>query len=245
MILNDLNAIFIHVPKTGGNTLTREIFTRYSSDRIVVRGHQDGLNRFELENSIAFSSKKSRCKRGGYRKHMSVKEYQRIIDCTDQTIIVVFRDPVDRLLSLYYSPHNWMSPKLLARTFYLVSNTLHLGLEYSVGSYNRIKPQFDKGRFKQLVSTARSFSQFLDGWEQCKNILLLDFNRLIDDSMRLEQLGIDLKQIEMGMKHQRNRGSVRYDDNVRAVAKEIVFSSQHVLDLSLADKIKVSKKCIM
>lgn len=42
--------LFIHVPKTGGNSL-QNILKEYSEDDIVILGkHQDGVERFEVMN---------------------------------------------------------------------------------------------------------------------------------------------------------------------------------------------------
>ena len=57
-------SIFIHIPKTGGNTIQKHIFSKGKSlDEMKISGHQDGKDRFEVRGK--FTSK----------KHMTLSEY--------------------------------------------------------------------------------------------------------------------------------------------------------------------------
>lgn len=50
MIFEPQKTIFIHYPKTGGNSI-QDALREYSSDQIVTVGkHQDGVERFEVRN---------------------------------------------------------------------------------------------------------------------------------------------------------------------------------------------------
>ncbi|MEW2917708.1 sulfotransferase family 2 domain-containing protein [Ruegeria sp. ANG10] len=89
--------VFIHVPKTGGNFFTR-CFLRFSDDAIVTSGHQDGTDRFELSGDATKS------------KHQTLAEYSQLIGpaFAEYTAYAFARPPVERMISLYYSPHRWM-----------------------------------------------------------------------------------------------------------------------------------------
>lgn len=87
-------AIFIHIPKTGGNTIQKHIFDKGDSlDEMKISGHQDGKDRFEVRGR--FTSK----------KHMELSEYFEYEELRSFNVYTCIRNPIDRLVSLYFSPH--------------------------------------------------------------------------------------------------------------------------------------------
>ena len=61
--------LFIHVPKTGGNSI-QNVLRNYSEDTIVTIGkHQDGVERFEVRNDHY-----------AITKHSTLSEYREVID---------------------------------------------------------------------------------------------------------------------------------------------------------------------
>jgi len=86
-------SIFIHIAKTGGNTIQKHIFDRGDSlDEIKISGHQDGKDRFEVRGR--FTS----------RKHMKLSEYFEHEELRSFNIYTCIRNPIDRLVSQYFSP---------------------------------------------------------------------------------------------------------------------------------------------
>ncbi|MBB5352646.1 hypothetical protein HNR46_002894 [Haloferula luteola] len=93
--------LFIHVPKTGGNSI-QNILKDYSEDDIVIMGeHQDGVERFEVRNA-------------NYQitKHATLAEYREVLDRATFEKLFKFatlRNPWDMMISFYFSPHRKVS----------------------------------------------------------------------------------------------------------------------------------------
>lgn len=89
--------LFVHVPKTGGNSI-QGVLRRYSEDRIVADApHQDGVERFEVVNE-----------RYGLHKHAAMDAYAGAIEPEvfgGLYKFAVIRNPWDWMISLYFSPH--------------------------------------------------------------------------------------------------------------------------------------------
>lgn len=96
MIFSNEKALFIHIPKTAGNSLQTLLVGR-SDDSVVRFGHQDGKDRFEVRGSLTRS------------KHATVADYAGLgVDTDAFTVITTVRHPFERAISLYFSPHRWM-----------------------------------------------------------------------------------------------------------------------------------------
>ena len=91
------NFLFIHLPKTGGNSI-QSVLHRYSEDNIVCLNElQDGVERFEIRNNFP-----------SIHKHSRLIDYQAVLDPDLFKRLYKFttiRNPWERLISFYFSPH--------------------------------------------------------------------------------------------------------------------------------------------
>ena len=87
--------IFIHLPKTGGNSI-QSILLKYSEDEMVLwHPMQDGVERFDVMNSELNTT-----------KHATLQEYQKALGLEFNTFykFICVRNPWERLISNYFSP---------------------------------------------------------------------------------------------------------------------------------------------
>lgn len=96
MISTAHHFIFIHAPKTGGNSI-QLVLEPLSDDRRTVNARQDGRNRFGVEGPITPG------------KHARLADYQARLgeELGNYRVVTGSRDPLDRAVSAYYSPHRW------------------------------------------------------------------------------------------------------------------------------------------
>ena len=86
--------LFVHIPKTGGNSI-QSVLARYSEDELVrQRPGQDGIERFGIRSQY------------NLHKHARLIEYRDALsDRFDELFkFTCVRNPWERMLSLYFTP---------------------------------------------------------------------------------------------------------------------------------------------
>ena len=97
MISSSHRFIYLHAPKTGGNSIQTRLHP-FSDDQVIVQGHQDGRDRFEIQGEITPF------------KHARLSDYAKVLGkgLADYRTVISVRDPFQRAVSFYFSPHRWM-----------------------------------------------------------------------------------------------------------------------------------------
>lgn len=89
--------IFIHIPKTGGNSIYNAL-REFSEDNIICRSPiQDGIDKFEVSHKTYLLS-----------KHASLSDYSRELGANkldEYLIFTCIRNPWERMISYFFSPH--------------------------------------------------------------------------------------------------------------------------------------------
>lgn len=87
--------IYIHIPKTGGNSV-QEALLPLSDDQKVLDGFRDGVDTFGIAGDVTPT------------KHATLSDYGRVLgDLSRYEIITSIRHPVERAVSYYFSDFRW------------------------------------------------------------------------------------------------------------------------------------------
>ncbi len=194
--------IFIHVPKTAGNSL-QEILLPHSDDQKTLTAHQDGTERFGVTGAVT------------KRKHARLVDYEDALGSAaldGYAKFCVVRDPWERALSHYFSPHRWM--------------------ERRGDGFVPVKPVWDEQRFLALLSELKPASHYMsDRAGQYRADFVLRFETLAADfAVAHARLGLPGTAV---LPH-RNRTASSYGPWLYAGAPHLVAAVAEAMDEDIA-----------
>ena len=146
MIFKKNKVIFLHYPKTGGNSI-QDALRSFSEDHIISpAAHQDGVERFEVRNA----------EHKNLRKHSTLQDYYNALgkDLFTYTTFINIRNPFDRMVSFYFSPHRGNvhfdrdAFAQFIKTIPPIEN--YISIQKSLFGKNEISPNITFLRFEKL-----------------------------------------------------------------------------------------------
>jgi hypothetical protein len=169
VISTQFRFIYLHVPKTGGNSI-QTVLLPYSDDAKAFTDHQDGVDRFGVTGPMT------------RHKHARLWQYHELLgeELARYRIVVSVREPFERMVSVYFSPHRWME-------------------RGEDGQWRSREPVWDEAAFMAMVERAASMASFLRvGSEIWPSFRVIRFESLAGDLRHVaEELGIPLDPAPM------------------------------------------------
>jgi len=103
MLINSLTTVFIHVPKTAGNYVQHFLISLgLTSETIETHAHHDGFHRFAIVGEYTSNKHQNLV---DYQKRFNRKQWRSL------SFLSIWRDPRERLISLYLSPHRYANSR--------------------------------------------------------------------------------------------------------------------------------------
>lgn len=198
MISLQYNFLFIHVPKTGGNSI-QSILADYSEDQLTAtKEHQDGVERFKIQNKTYNLKKHSKLSR--YKKLLDADLYQQLFK------FATIRNPWDKMISHYFSPHRGTDKWDREEFVLLVNNAATLQDYVTLPSFrDRLEKHFG------LPARPRPLDRDID--------CLIRFENLNDDfNKACKKIGLpDVPALPVRNRSTRKHYSRYYDDELRDI----------------------------
>lgn len=179
MISEQYRWIFIHPRKTAGTSVSEALFL-YSEDRRIRMPGQAPDDNFEVRGPIT------------PHKHVTVRFYETMLGSRTNEFLLIggLRHPLDRMLSLYFYPGNWVRDRVFGGK-HLSARGLH---RLDPMLIRREKPFWDEDRFTRMVAQQPTMSDYYraaDGHVRLPDVALTA-NTMEESSRRIaEHLGID------------------------------------------------------
>lgn len=150
MYFKEQQTILIHVPKTAGNSITTALL-KYSSDHMILRGHQDGKDRFGVRGDVTS------------KKHATLQDYFNVLgeSLFEHKIVVTARNPIDRAISLYFSPSENLVLPIRARLIKAVAKSIGLDVSFEPEVWTYKQPSLSIEAFMEFVRSSNTICDYL------------------------------------------------------------------------------------
>ena len=141
MLINKKKIIFIHIEKTGGNSLTKLLHKYSTETRYRRKSYQDMNNTFELKGKFTKD------------KHQKIEDYKKLLknDFKKYKVITIVRNPFERLLSFYFGIDGNTKTNLIIRNY----NKFHkffFGKFFFINTGKYIRPKLTLEKFKKFLN---------------------------------------------------------------------------------------------
>lgn len=146
--------IFIHIPKTGGNSIHNAL-RPFSEDQVVCKsGVQDGIERFEATHSPYNVS-----------KHSTLSDYLAELPAPlfdDCRVFTCIRNPWERMISYYFSPHRQVSKWSRQSFVEMLINETKNSEYYLLDRQKKLHEKINYIRFEQLSADFKKICRSLN-----------------------------------------------------------------------------------
>jgi hypothetical protein len=216
MLINKKKIIFIHIEKTGGNSLTN-LLSKYSGENKFRRkSYQDLNNTFELKGKFTKD------------KHQKIKDYKKLLknQFKKYKIITIVRNPFERLISFYFGIDGNTKINPIIRNY----NKFHeffFGKFFFINTGKYIRPKLTLEKFKKFVKLNKCQSDYIKiNSNFYKPHFLIKFENYNNDVQKIcRKLNIEYKKIHV------NKSPYKPSDKwLLRDLENIVYDSHHKED---------------
>lgn len=206
------NLIYIHIPKTGGNSVQKILSLNGKYEGIFKTDKKrDGIDRFEIEDNLT-----------DY-KHQKLSVYNKKCSLSEYKIFTLVRNPTDRLISYYFSPsHHIKNDNIFTNLF---------------GKFS-FKTQ-EKTKFKPIKFEYKKFLKFIDSVDTQSSFISID-NKIYNDLkiIKFENWSEELKSFlydcNLHFQNIHINKKIDYSDRQKLIKdyslEEIIRSTKHKID---------------
>lgn len=142
MLLLDKKIIFIHIPKTGGNSFSH-LLKKHSNEKFVMhKPYSDKKNYFEIKGKFTD------------HKHQKLQIYKEKLgkNFKNFKIISIVRNPLERFLSIYYMPDFNMKSNFFIEKINIFTKKVFDKYLFSNRYYNYQMPTLDFDLMKFYIT---------------------------------------------------------------------------------------------